>query len=241
MFRAAVLAVGAVLTATVLLVIHLSTGPDPFASEPGLVLGTGFVLFSLIATGGVLLSRGRWARYLALGLIGAQLAAVVATDLSGWSVAGAFVAGLALAVVVGPWMRGWFRLRPAADGPGPQPIALLLGAVGLVPLVAIASPRELTSWHGVLAGAGIFLAYTYSRAQLWALWAFRIGIGILAIPAIVASGVVGGPAVGIYVAGLTAVAWTEAARLAADPVFNQLPGPRVGTPKGARLGDEEHP
>lgn len=239
MYRAALAVAVSIVVASLLLVIHLAAAPDPFGQEPSLVLATGFVLFSLIAAGGLMLSRGRWSRYLTLGLVVAHLGTTLGTELSAWSVASAGLAGLALAILLGPWTRGWLRLRPAADGPGPRAIGLVLGAVGLVPVVAVASPTELSTWHGVLAGAGLLLAYAYSRAQLWSLWAFRFALAPVAVPAVVSSPIAGGVFLASFVAGLIVLAWTREARLAVDPVYAQLPGPRVGTPKGARLGDED--
>lgn len=239
MYRAAVAVAASIVVASVLVVIHLAAAPDPFRQEPALVLATGFVLFTLIAVGGLMLSRGRWSRYLTLGLVAAFFAATVATETSGWSIASAVVGGVALAILLGPWTRGWLRLRPAADGPSPRAIALVLGAVGLVPVVAVAAPTELSTWHGVLAGGGLLLAYAYSRAQLWSLWALRFTLAPVAVPAVISSPIAGAALLAIFVAGLTILAWTREARLAVDPVYAQLPGPRVGTPKGARLGDEE--
>jgi hypothetical protein len=225
--------------ASVAWTVHLASGPSPFGQEPGLVLATGLVVFTLVDAAGLSLSRGRWAKILGLIIAGAELCLTVAVELGPWSVAAAALAGSGAAGLLGPWTRGWLRMRPAADGPGPRPMVLALGSLALVPVVAIASPSRLEVWHGVLGGGGVLLAWAYSRAQSWSLWGLRVALPILAVPAAAVSPPGGAILLGSVVLALVALAWTKEARLAIDPIDARLPRPRGGTPRGATIGGDE--
>lgn len=208
--------------------VHLAPGAGPFSQGSGFVLGIGFLIYGTIALAGLLLSRGRWSRRLALALAIACLLTSALT--SPWTV-GAVVATaastLAIFGLAGRWLDGWIRRRPSAEGPGPLVMALVLGLIGLVPLVAVAAPTEITTWHGILGAAGIFLAWSYSRAQVWALWAIRVGLPVIAIPAIVRSPAVGVVVLVTTVGTLTVLSWSRVALLAVQPLMDRLPGPRV--------------
>lgn len=208
--------------------VHLTPGAGPFDQGSGFVLGVGFLIFGAITLAGLLLSRGRWARRLAIALAVACLATAALT--SPWTIAAIVaVAAAALAVfgLTGRWLDGWIRQRPSAEGPGPRVMALVLGLIGLVPLVALATPTDISSWHGVLGAAGIFLAWSYARAHVWALWTIRLGLPVIAIPAVVRSPVAGMVAIAAAVAALTVLAWSKSALLAVQPLMDRLPGPRV--------------
>ncbi len=111
-------------------------------------------------------------------------------------------------------------------------MALVLGLVGLVPLVAIATPTDITPWHGILGAAGIFLGWSYARAQVWALWAIRLGLPVIAIPAMIRSPLAGAALIAVGAIALTVLSWSKVALLAAQPLMDHLPGPRIlGEPK----------
>jgi hypothetical protein len=134
-------------------------------------------------------------------------------------------AAVALAGYLGPWLKGWVREQPAADGPGAKPTVLVLGSLGLVPLVAIASPAGLSVAHGVLASSALLLAWAYARANLWGLWGLRVVLPIVAVPAMLASPPAGAALIGLAVASLTWLAWSREARLAVQPLMERLPPP----------------
>ena len=137
--------------------------------------------------------------------------------------------GVTLIGLAGPWLDGWIRKRPAAEGPGPRPLGVVFGLLALVPAVGIAAPSGLSAWHGVLGAAGVLLAWSYSRAQLWALWATRLTLPLIAIPAAVQGPWGGAAALLALVAMITAFAWTSEALLAVNPLMDRLPGPRLGS------------
>ena len=228
MQRSPYLIAAALFVASLAVAVHLGSGTDAFSQGSGVVLGLGFLIFATIGVAGLLLSRGRWARRLALALGLAVVTTAALTSPWSWASIAAVVAGaLAIGGTTGRWLDGWIRQRPTPDGPGPRIMALVLGLIGLVPAVALAEPDDITTWHGILAGAGIFFGWAYSRAEIWALWAIRIALPLLAIPALLRSPPAGAFFLGAGVIALTALAWMREARLAVQPLMDQLPGPRV--------------
>lgn len=228
MQRAPYLIAAALFLGCVAVAAHLAGGTGPFSQGSGVVLGIGFLIFGTIDVAGLLLSRGRWSRRMALAIGFAVVATAALT--SPWSIASLAAMSLgALAILgtTGRWLDGWIRQRPSADGPGPRVMALVLGLIGLVPAVALAQPDDITTWHGLLAGAGIFFGWAYSRAEVWALWAVRLGLPLLAVPALLRTPIAGAIFLGAGILVLTALAWTKEARLAVQPLMDNLPGPRV--------------
>lgn len=208
---------------------HLALRPEPFSGPSAAVIAIGIVVYTVITVTGVVLVRGRWARRLAIIVVIVDLVVVAVgeLDLFGWI---AIVAALAaLGGLVGRWLDGWFRLRPSATGPDPLAVVLLLGLGALAPAVGFASPGRLTTAHGILGAAGVFLAWAYSKAQLWSLWAARIALPVVAVPAVVASPWPGALALAAGTATLVWVAWSREALLAVQPLMATLPGPRYGT------------
>ncbi len=207
---------------------HLAVSPDPFSPSSGAVIATGIVVYTIIAVTGVALVRGRWARRLAIVVVCTDLV-VVATgtlDALGWI---SLVAGMgALGGLVSRWLDGWFRLRPSATGPDPRAVVLLLGLGALVPGVGFAAPNGLATAHGVLGAAGVLLAWSYSKAQLWSLWATRLALPFIALPAVGSSPWPGAVALASFAAVLVGLAWTREALLAVQPLMTSLPGPRQG-------------
>ncbi len=230
MQRAPFLVTTAVVAGPIALVTHLAVEPEPFAPDAAAVAAAGLLLFAVVAAAGLLLSRGRWALRLSLGLVAIQFVLGMFVDIGPWAVA-SFALGLAaLAGLTGPWLRGWTRRRPAAGGPGPRPMFLLLGSLALVPGVAAASPSGLGWQHGVLAGLGLVAAWGYSRAGMWGLWLLRLALAPAAIAAIAISPALGAAYLAVHVTALAGVAWTREALLAICPLLDRVYGPRSARP-----------
>lgn len=213
---------------------HLALAPEPFAASSGLVVAVGIVIFTVIAVIGLLINRGKWSRVLSIVLVAGILGLGAVTEPTVWALLGVGTALGALFGLTGRWLSGWIRPRPSATGPGPRVVMLVLGLLALVPAVGVAAPAGLAAGHGVLGAGGVLLAWSYSKAQPWALWALRLGLPIAAVPAVLAGPPGGSVLLGLMAAALTALAWTEDARLAVTPIFDRPPGPRRGT---AKTGD----
>jgi len=196
-----------------------------------LLVAAGIVGFGLITTTGLLLSRGRWARNVALGLGGFELAMAAIVDLDAVTVTAAGFSGAALVALGGPWLHGWLRRHPAAAAPGPKPLALTMGALGVVPALGLAAPDGIGPAHLVLGAGAVAAAWAYTRSLTWGLWALRVVVPAAGIPAVLACPLPGAFALAALLAALTALAWTREARLAVDPEPATLPGPRIATPR----------
>lgn len=220
----------AVVAGPIALAVHLALEPDPFAADAAAVAAAGLLLFAVVAAAGLLLSRGRWALRLSRGLVAAQFVLAGFLDLGPWAIAALGFGFAALAGLTGPWLRGWIRRRPAAGGPGPRPMFLLLGSLALVPGVAVASPSGLGWQHGALAGLGLVSAWGYSRTGMWGLWLLRLALAPLAVAAIVISPTPGALYLSLHVAALAGVAWTRDALLAIRPLLDRVYGPRSPRP-----------
>lgn len=211
--------------------IELGTQPGRLSTESAVVLGIGFLMFATIAAAGLIFTGGRWARRLGIGVAVAAIGLGALRDPSWWSALAVVFAAVSLAGYLGPWLKGWVRERPAADGPGAKPTMLVLGSLGLVPLVAIASPAGLSIAHGVLASTALLLAWGYTRANLWGLWGLRVVLPLAAVPAMLASPPAGAVLIGVAVGSLTWLAWSREARIAVQPLMERLPPPRQSKPE----------
>jgi hypothetical protein len=221
----------------VLLAVHLGLDPDPLSSGSAALLAGGLLAYGVILATGLLLARGRWTTRAAAAFVGSQLALGVIVDTGPWMIV-AMLVDLAAAIgLTGPWLAGWVRQRPAAVGPGPRVVGLLLGTVGLVPAVALAAPAGLRWQHLVLAGGGLAGVAAYSRSSIAALWTLRLGLIPLALPAILASPTWGGLYLSAHVVMLSVFAWSKEAALAATPLLDKAYGPRAARARTRRERD----
>ena len=225
MFRMPFVIAATVMAAGLAWTIHLVVAPSPWAEDSALAIAIGALVYSIAAMTALLLGRGRWTRYFAVGLLVAELLIVTVADVTGWLIAAVALSGAALAGLWGPWFKGWLRERPAAGAPGPEPLAVVIGSFAMVPLVGLAAPAGLQPAHGLLGAVGILLAWGYMRANTWALYGLRFGIPPLAAFAAFSSPFWGAVLLAVCGAALTYVSWTAAARLAVDPM-PELPAPR---------------
>ena len=212
-------------------IMQLGVAPAPFAPEAGAVLAMGLAIFAIIAAAGILLSRGRWAPRLAIVITVFEMGLIIVIeDLTAWAIVGTIGGILSLIGLTGPWLKGWIRERPSAEGPGSKAMGVAFGALSLVPAVALASPAGLELAHGILGGAGLLLAWGYVRAHLWALWGIRLVLPVLALPALYVSPWPGKILLATIVAITVGLSWSREALLAVSPLMSHLPGPRVAVP-----------
>jgi hypothetical protein len=215
--------------------LHLAVAPEPFAPSSAAAIAIGLAIFGLIALTGLLLARGRWARYLAMAVAAATAILAVALEPGPWYVIGLVLSGLTIIGLTGPWLDGWVRRFPSADGPGPRAVLLVFLTLSLVPAVGVASPAGLELSHGILGGLGVLLAWAYARAQVWSLWAMRLVLPVFAIGPVLVSPWGGRLLLIVLVGAVVALAWSGEAARAVQPLLDRLPGPRVASPPGDDL------
>ena len=134
---ASLVAVAGLGWATLLLV-----DPEPFAPSSAVAIAAGLVIYTVVAVTGILLVHAPWARWLAMGVVvaGSVLGAAVGFRLASWVVL--LISAAAAMGLAGPWLDVWLRKRPAANAVGGRVTAMLLGAIGIVPLVGLAAPKQ---------------------------------------------------------------------------------------------------
>jgi len=236
MQRAPFVISAAVVAGALALAAHLAFTPEPFASDSAVVLAGGALLLSVITAAGLLLSRGRWSLRLGLAVVSGQIGLGLVIEFGPWAFVSIGLNAVALAGLTGPWLRGWLRRRPAAGGPGTRPVLLLVGALALLPGVAISSPDGLSWQHGALGASAIIGAWGYSRAWEWGLWLLRLVPMPLAAAAAAASPAAGGVYLAVHAAAITALAWSGESMRAIRPLLDRVYGPRSARPldPGAR-------
>lgn len=213
--------------------VHLAIDPTPFDEQRSLLVASGMAILTLVVIAGVLLARGRWSRWAALALGAAWLGIAARGDLDVGGLVVIVGGATMVAISAGPWLPRWLRHRPAADGPPPSAVALLLSLLAMPAVIGLSGPEPgLTEWLGALWA--LLLATGVSRALPAALWAGRI----LHLPMLIAVGVSlglpSGSAVVLLGAAQTALLWRRDVHLAVSPL---LPPPSGSVPIPPELVD----
>lgn len=201
-------------------IIGLALDPDPFSAQSGLMISLGAGLLTVITISGVLLTRGRWSRWMTLVAAAIWFGSAMARpiDAAGLVAAGTTVACAAIAA--GPWLRRWLRRLPASDAPPPAAVLLLLLLAAtpvLIGYVAAGGEPGIVGWG--LASWNVLLAFALARALTPAMWTGRFGH----LPLAVAGGFLLGLPMGAVLAvkaGLeTRLLWRSDVHLAVSPLL----------------------
>jgi hypothetical protein len=198
----------------------LAFGSGPFASSSAALLAADLLILGTVIAVGVVLSRGRWTRRAAFVLLGGQTLLGVVLEVDGWWIAAVVLSAIAIGSVAGPWLAGWLRKLPRADGPPAGAVSLNLGLIALPALVAATAPEGIPVGGWILSGFGVVAAWAYSQAWLPALWAIRVALPVLGIVAAARLSWAGVLVLGLISVMLTALAWSPdvlRATMAATP------------------------
>ncbi len=238
-----------IVLASVAWALALVFGSGPLAASAAALLAADQLIVGTVIGVGIVLSRGRWTGRAAFLLLVGQALLGVFLEADGWWIAGVLLTAGGIAALAGPWLRGWLRKLPRADGPPPKAVVLNLSLVSLPTLVAVTGFESVSTGGWLLSGFALISGWAYSQAWLPALWAVRVGLPVLGIAAAAALPWPGAVLIGLAVALLTALAWSQEvwqATLspAALPV-NLIPIPRELTPpeilEAAGLDDRGRP
>ncbi|MDR9452130.1 MAG: hypothetical protein RI637_13050 [Acidimicrobiia bacterium] len=249
MQRSPVVIAATVVLASLAWALVLAFGSGPFTGSSAALLAGDLLVVGTVIAVGIVLSRGRWTRRAALVSLGGQAAIGVVFEVDGWWIAAVMLNALAIGSVSGPWLAGWLRRLPRADGPPPRAVILSLGLIALPALVAVTAPEGVPAGGWVLSAFSLIAAWTYSQAWLPALWAARVGLpvfGIVAVAGLPSTGIL---ALGLAVVTLTALAWSpEVLRATMTPApapIDLIPIPPELTPpeilEAAGLDDRGRP
>lgn len=192
----------------------LAFGSGPLSPPAAALLAVDQLIMATVVGVGLVLSRGRWTRRAGLALLGGQALLGVFFEADGWWAGAVLMTAVGVAALAGPWLGGWLRKLPGADGPPTSAVVLSLGMVGLPALVAVTAPDgiPLTGW--LLSCFALAAAWLYSQAWLPAVWALRLLLPILGIAAAAFLSWPGALVLGLGVAALTALAWSPEVRQA---------------------------
>ncbi len=206
---------------------RLIFAPGLFAASSGALLGLDLLVVSIAAAGGMVVSRGRWARNLGWLVVAAELGLAATMDLDAWGWASLAATLVTVILLAGPWLTGFLRQLPSADAPPVVAIALALGLLMAPGVMAAAVPAGLEPIHWIAAGLAAICAWSYSRAHLLGLWAARILVPAL----LLASAAFAAPAGRglLIVGGLTVLglAWSKPAWQAVRQLVPTVPGVAV--------------
>ena len=218
MQRSPLIVAATVVLASLAWALVLVFGSGPLAGSSAALLATDLLILGTVIAIGFALVRGRWTRWTALALLGAEAIVGIFFEVDGWWIAAVALTAIGIGALAGPWLDGWMRRLPGADGPSLRALSMSLGLIALPAVVAVTAPEgvRLASW--VLSGFALIAAWGYSQAWLPALWAVRVALPVLGVVAVAGLSWSGALAVGLSVALLTALAW------APDVLQATLPG-----------------
>ena len=220
---------GAIAGTGIVWALRLGFSPSPLAASSAASLAVSTIIVSLIAVAGILVPRARWGRRLSFGVVALSGLLAVIFGPDAWTAVAVLPAAIALVALVGPWLDSWLRRFSSADGPPWRAIAVPVAGALTPAAVALAKPGGLGPAAIGYATAVVIVSWAYSRAQLWALWVLRLGL----IPGAVAIAL-GGSTAGLiglvaWSLGVSILAWSRDAAVAASPLMSMLPPARVGT------------
>ena len=223
---------GFIVSASVLLAgfvwgLRLMNSAAPLAGGSGALLGLSLVIGAAVATLGLVLARGRWARRLALGLLAFQIGLAVVMDLDGWGIGALAATAVSIVLVVGPWLDGFLRRLPPAEPIPPAAMILGLGLVFVPGLLAVSSPGGVEEMHWVAALVSLATAWAFARALRVGLWSARLLVPLLLIAAGLVSSLAGMlVAFALALAG-GALAWSPSVNRAVTPLLARADGVAV--------------
>ena len=216
----------AVAVASVALVID----PDPIDAEASVLIALGSMTTALTALSGLLLARAPWGRWgLAAIVVLALALASVSRSILTWVALGLGL--LSLIGLLGPWLRLWTRHRPAAEAPGPVPVALM-SVAPTAPLVVGLTAAEGANWaHWLLVIVASGSSILYGQGASAGLWGLRFGTPLFGIVAVSETSLWGAVALSAAVVTVTVLAWLPAATRTTTIITPPLPTPVPRRPR----------
>ncbi|MGH3649708.1 MAG: hypothetical protein ACRDU9_03290 [Acidimicrobiia bacterium] len=190
---------------------------DPFQSAPALLIGVGLVSMATVATVGMIVVSGRWARLLGFGAIGITvvLALVRAVDVI-W-VLGIVATAIATAALLSPAVDSSIRKLPAASGPPPRAVIPPLVLVSTPALLGLAG-NQAKVWAVMVVGlSALAVALLYSRVFPGGLIGIRLLWPALALALSPILGYPAGLVAALLAIAVGAAAWGSSVKASYHP------------------------
>lgn len=173
-----VLTFGLSLIAALVWTLVLVRSPG-LSSPSALLMGFALITIVTIATVGMVIGGGRWARWLALTGLGMTLITALLTPIDALWLVGVGITSAAAGSLFLPASR--IRKVPSATGPPPRAVSTPLLLVA-APFLYGAVSTETPTWPLLLVGLSAPLAaFAYSRVVPGGLWAIRLVWPALAV------------------------------------------------------------
>lgn len=206
-------------------VVVFSANPQGFSDTAVGLISVGLVMSTLVGLVGFLLVRAPWGRWALVGIV--ALAMVLSSAADPTTLMLVYIGGaVAVAFLVGPWLRFWTRKLPSADTPGAVPVSLMAVAPTAPIVIGLGAYDVDNWWLWVATGIIVTSATLYAWAVPGAVWLMRLLMPVGGIMAVAFSPI---PWSVITLAGTLAVAvtaWTPAAVRTTTVPSPVLPSPR---------------
>ena len=150
-------------------------------SPSALLMGLALITSVTIATVGMVIGGGRWARWLALAGLGMTLITALLTPIDALWLVGVGITSAAAGSLFLPTVTSRIRRLPAATGP-PQRAVFTPLLLVTAPFFYGAVSADTPTWPLLLVGLSAPLAaFAYSRVLPGGLWAIRLAWPALAV------------------------------------------------------------
>jgi hypothetical protein len=198
---------------------RLASAPTALSPLAAAVATASLTILSLAAIAGLLLARGRWARWTCIGLpLGWLVVGIVDGLAAPWIIAGV-AAGIGVAVAAGPGSRGWVRTLPSTHGAPPAATVLLLSLLAFPVAVALVDHSALSTLSLVAVASSVLAALLYSRGGVAMVFAMRVLVVVAAVTAFLGAPFPGSVLVAVVGISMTGLTWARSVMNAAAPVI----------------------
>ena len=222
-----------VATAAILLLVStsawtvvLAAGEHSLSPTARILVAASVWVATVTALTGMMISRSRWARRLALTVAASQGILALITEIAPWWWAAAALTAAAAVAVGGPWLNGYVRALPAAAGPPARAVIVPLLLVGAPFAIGISGGDDTAA--AVVAGTALATAFWFIRTLPGALLVVRL---IWPLVSLVGGWLIGWPSGAVAAAigvAVSAVAWDASVTRAVVPLVQ--PGSVVPIP-----------
>lgn len=197
--------------------VALIVSSEPFESAPSLLIGVGLVVMATVATVGMIVVSGRWARRIGLITLGFTVILAMVRPVDFIWVMATITTGAAFVALLSPALTASIRRLPAAAGPPPRAVT--------APLLLLAAPcalgmvgNDATVWALVVVGLSApNVALLYSRVLPGGLAAIRLIWPITAIALSPLLGVWAGTTAVLIAVGVAAISWDRSVKASYHP------------------------
>lgn len=197
--------------------VALMVDSSPHDTASATLLAIGLLTTSSVAAVGMIVTRGRWARVLALGAVLATTAVAVMRPVDVLWVLGIGLTAVSLFALFSPGLTRTIRKLPSASGPPPRAIAGPLLALYAPVLLGLAG-SDAEDWALLVVGLSApVAAFMYTRVLPGGLMAIRILWPVIALSLAPFLGPLCGGVTAALAVGVAVASWHPLAKASYHP------------------------